>query len=60
MLIGQGYMSNELKAGRVSQIFGGQLWDRISIDQSHFHFFFTVVRFVPVLQFLLSEVIALC
>jgi hypothetical protein len=41
-------MSNGYKAGRVFDVFGVQLQDRIIIEESHFHFFLTDVHFIPV------------
>jgi hypothetical protein len=45
------------KLGGVAHIFGGQLRDRIVTKQSCFHFFHTVVRFIPVSVFNFSEMI---
>jgi hypothetical protein len=44
-------MSNGNKAGRVFHVFGVHLQDRIITEQSHFRFFLTTVRFVPVSVF---------
>jgi hypothetical protein len=36
------------KAGRVVQIFGVQLWDKVITELFHFHFFLTVVRLIQI------------
>jgi hypothetical protein len=42
-------MGNGLKAGRVVQLFGGQLWDRIIGEQfCFFLLFLTTVHLIPV------------
>jgi hypothetical protein len=45
---GQSHLNIGSKAGRVVQIFGVQLWDKVITELFHFHFFLTVVRLIQI------------
>jgi hypothetical protein len=42
---GKSCMGNDNKSGRVSQVFGVQLWNKILQEQFCFHFLLTAVSF---------------
>jgi hypothetical protein len=44
-------MSNGLKDGRVTQVFGVQLWNKFLWEQFHFYFLLNVVRFIQIFVF---------
>jgi hypothetical protein len=58
-LNGQGYMTNGYKAGRVAQIFGVQIRDRILTEQPRFLLFPYCNLLYSSFLYLLSEVITL-